>query len=89
MGTEFVERHYYGPSKKQIGNRLVRCVFSDNGIYEISFSSLTRVRVICLGVSYISLSSSIVSYITAILYVDPKATDPALEGKLQRSSCLC
>ena len=60
---------------------LGQCLYTSHfqGIYEISFSSLTRVRVICLGVSYISLSSSIVSYITAILYVDPKA--PILRWK--------
>ena len=43
------------------------------GIDEISLSSLTRVRVIRRGVSYNSLSPSIISYKTGILYAVPKS----------------
>ena len=54
---------------------LERCLYTSHckGIDEICLSSLNKVRVILQGVSYSSLSPSVVSYKTGILYADPKS----------------
>ena len=62
---------------------LGQCLYKSHfqGIDEISLSSLTRVLEIRRGVSCISLSPSIVSCRTGILYADPKSHRCSVGGK--------
>ena len=70
---------------------LGQCLYKSHfqGIDEISLSSLTRVLEIRRGVSYISLIQVSFHVELAFYMLIQKATDAALEEKLQRSRCLC